>query len=65
MIEKGAACHGQFDAARASRQELRADLFFKVTNLATQGRLGRVQFALCSHRKAFGVCNGNEIAQVS
>jgi hypothetical protein len=35
VIEKGATCRGQFDATSAPREELRAYLVLKISNLAT------------------------------
>jgi hypothetical protein len=35
VIEKGATCRRQFDAASAAREELRTYLVLKISNLAT------------------------------
>jgi hypothetical protein len=43
MVEKGAAGGGQFDAAHTAVQELNADLIFEIADLATEGRLRRVE----------------------
>jgi hypothetical protein len=39
VFEKGSTCGRQFDPASAARQELRAYLVLKVSNLPTQRRL--------------------------
>ena len=43
MVEKGATGGGQFDAVHAAAHQLNANLVFEISDLATEGRLRRVQ----------------------
>jgi hypothetical protein len=49
MIEKRSTGRRQFNPASAARQELRAYLLLKVTNLPAKRRLRGVQFSLGCH----------------
>ena len=55
---------GQFDAAHAAIQELNADLIFEIADLATQGRLRRVEPFLRRQRQAALLGDRDEIAKV-
>ena len=65
MIEKGANRRCQFDAASATRQELRAYLLLKVMNLPAERRLRGVQFSLGRHSQTSRLGDRHEIAKVS
>ena len=43
VIEKSLACSSQFDAVHAAGHQLRSNLAFEITDLATEGRLRRSQ----------------------
>src|ERR1700741_4010586 len=64
MVEKGAAGGGEFDAAHAAVQELNADLIFEIADLATEGRLRRVEPFLRRQRQAALLGDRDEIANV-
>jgi hypothetical protein len=65
VIEEGSTRRCQFDTASAARQELHAYLVLKVSNLATERRLRRVQFSLCRHGQTSRLGDRNEIAKMS
>jgi len=48
----GAAGGGQFDTVHAAAHQLNADLIFQIADLATEGRLRRVQPFLRRERQA-------------
>jgi hypothetical protein len=64
MIEKGSAGGSQFRAARTPDQQLNTDLVLKIADLATEGRLRRMQPFLGGKRQAAGLGNGDEVAKV-
>ena len=64
MVEKGATGGGQFDAVHAAAHQLNADLIFEISDLATEGRLRRVQPLLGGERQASLLCDRDEIAKV-
>src|SRR5271169_3775405 len=64
MVEKGATGGGQFDAVHAAADQLNADLIFEISDLATEGRLRRVQPLLGGERQASLLCHRDEIAKV-
>jgi hypothetical protein len=57
MVEKGATGGGQFDAVHAAAHQLNADLIFEISDLATEGRLRRVQPLLGGERQASLLCD--------
>jgi hypothetical protein len=65
VIEKGSTCGCEFDAAGAAREELRAHLAFKISNLPAQGRLRCVQFSLGGHGQTPRFGHRNEISKMS
>jgi hypothetical protein len=64
MVEKGATGGGQFDAVHAAAHQLNASLTFEISDLATKGRLRRVQPFLGCERQAPLLGDRNEIAKV-
>src|SRR4249919_2576168 len=64
MVEKGATGGGQFDGVHAAAHQLNADLIFEISDLATEGRLRRVQPLLGGERQASLLCDRDEIAKV-
>jgi hypothetical protein len=64
MIEKGSAGRGQFDTAHTAAYERNADLVFEISDLATKGRLCRVQPFLSRERQTAFLGHCNEIAKV-
>ena len=64
MIEKGPPGGGQFDAVHAAAHKLDADLVFEIADLATEGRLRRVQPFLSRERQAALLGDRDEIAKV-
>ena len=64
MVEKGATGGGQFDAVHAAAHQLNADLIFEISDLATEGRLRRVQPLLSRERQAALLGDRNEITKV-
>ena len=64
MVEKGAPGGGQFDAVHAAAHELNADLIFEIADLATEGRLRRVEPFLRRQRQAALLGDRDEIAKV-
>ena len=65
MVEKGAACGGQFDAVHAAAHQLDADLVFEIADLAAERRLRRVQPFLGRKRQASRLRDRDEIAKVA
>ena len=47
VIEKGSTRRCQLDSTSCARHELGANLFLKISNLAAERRLRRVQLRLC------------------
>jgi len=64
MIEEGATGGGQFDAVHAAAHQLNANLVFEISDLATEGRLRRVQPFLSRDRQAAFLGDRYEIAKV-
>ena len=64
MVEKGPPGGGQFDAVHAAAHQLNADLVFEIADLATEGRLRRVQPFLGRERQAALLGDRDEIAKV-
>src|SRR6476620_2698770 len=64
MVEQGATSGGQLDAVHDAAHQLNADLLLVISDLATEGRLRRVQPLLGGERQASLLCDRNEIAQV-
>src|SRR5260370_39287170 len=64
MVEEGAPGGGQFDAVHAAAHKLDADLIFEIADLATEGRLRRVEPFLRRQRQAALLGDRDEIAKV-
>src|SRR4029077_20810072 len=64
MVQKGPFGGGQFDAVHAAAHQLDADLILEVADLATEGRLRRVEPFLRRQRQAALLGDRDEIAKV-
>jgi len=64
MVEEGAPGGGQFDAVHAAAHKLDADLIFEIADLATEGRLRRVEPFLRRQRQAALLGDRDETAKV-
>jgi hypothetical protein len=64
MVEKSPTGGSQFDAVHAAAHKLDADLIFEIADLATEGRLRRVQLFLSRDCQASGLGNRDEIPKV-
>jgi hypothetical protein len=65
VIEKRTSRSGEFDAARAARQELRAGFIFEIADLAAKRRLRRVQPAFGRDGEAALLGHRHEIPKAS
>ena len=64
MVEEGATGGGQFDPVHIAADKLNADFIFKIADLATKGRLRRMQPSLGRERQAALFRDRDEIAKV-
>ena len=65
MVEKRAPGGGQFDAVDAAAHQRNTDLVFEIADLATEGRLRRVQLFRGGDRQASCLRDRDEIAKVA
>jgi hypothetical protein len=64
VIEERPSRSSEFNAAGATRQELRADFVFEIADLAAERRLSRVQPAFGRDGEAALLCNRHEIPKM-
>ena len=65
MIEEDAAGTGEFDAASAADQQLRANLIFQVPDLTAERWLSGMQPPLGGDREAAFLRDGDKIAEMT